>query len=134
MRTFSREHWQASLKAWEDGDFSDEWKPYRHAAAMRGMIYPPDGTKWDGWDEDEPSQRALLIRAIRECPRTLMAAIESSSTWSEVVGAVIRERQWAEDMALLRESDRRRAKQEYPDAAEARVAWASLRELMGSHR
>ena len=66
MRTFSSTHWQAALDAWTAGDFSDEWRPYRHEAAMRGMIYPPEGTRFDSWDDPEPSQRALLARPL-EC-------------------------------------------------------------------
>src|SRR5512146_1944784 len=90
--TFSRSHWEAALQAWQDGEFSDEWKPWRHEAAMRGMIYPPEGTKWDSWEDDEPSQRAMLIRAIRETPSLLHTAIARSRSWYDVIAYIVRER------------------------------------------
>lgn len=92
MRTFDRTHWEAALQAWTEGDFSDEWREFRHAAVMRGMIYPPEGTNWDSWEDDEPSQRAILIRAIRETPTLLMRAIANSRTWGDVIAYVIRRR------------------------------------------
>lgn len=92
MRTFNRVDWEASLGEWGAGDFSDEWKPYRHQAAMRGIIYPPTGTKWDSWEDDEPSQRAVLIRAIRETPRLLERCIAHAGSWSEVVSRLMAER------------------------------------------
>ena len=92
MRTYNRADWEAALQAWDDGQFSREWREFRHAAAMRGMIYPPEGTKWDSWEDDEPSQRAILIRAIRETPTMLMQAIANSRSWGDVIGYVIRRR------------------------------------------
>jgi len=92
MRTFSRANWQEAQALWREGEFSDEWKPYRHEAAMRGMLYPPTGTKYDGWDEDEPSQRAVLIRAIRETPQALHLAIARSHTWSQVIAILLGQR------------------------------------------
>jgi hypothetical protein len=103
MRTFSREHWLQAQAEWEAGDFSSEWKPYRHAAAMRGFIYPPEGSKWDSWDDDEPSQRAVLIRFIRERPHSLMASINRCSSWHQVIGEQLRESDWLAEQAVLDE-------------------------------
>lgn len=86
MRTFSRDQWTEAQELWLD--FSDEWKPYRHQAAMRGMLYPPDGTRFDSWEDDEPSQRAQLIRAIRETPLLLRQAIGRCSSWFDVIAYV----------------------------------------------
>lgn len=86
MRTFSRDQWEDAQAQWLD--FSDDWKPFRHEAAMRGMLFPPDGTRFDSWDDDEPSQRAQLIRAIRETPKLLHQAIARSRTWFEVIAYV----------------------------------------------
>lgn len=91
-RTFSRSHWEAALEAWDAGKFSDEWKPYRHEAAMRGMIYPPEGSRFDSWEDDDPSERAMLIRAIRETPNLLHRAIAERKSWSGVVAYIVRER------------------------------------------
>ena len=91
-RTFSRDHWEAAQQAWKDGHFSDEWKPFRHEAAMRGIIYPPDGTRFDSWEDDDPSERAMLIRAIRETPNLLHRAIAERRSWAGVVAYIVRER------------------------------------------
>lgn len=92
IRTFRREDLDASHAAWDAGDFSDEWKPFRHQAAMLGMIYPPEGTKWDNWEDDQPSQRAMLIRAIRETPTLLSKCIVRSRSWGQVIAELVKER------------------------------------------
>lgn len=91
-RTVTRERWEAAQAAWAAGDFSDEWKPWRHLAAMKaGIVDPPTGTKWDDWTDDEPSQRAMLIRAIRETPEALRVAIARAPrpTWEAVLADVL---------------------------------------------
>ena len=103
MRTFSRDQWTEAQALWDDGHFSDEWKLFRHQAAMRGMLYPPAGTQFDSWEDDEPSQRAMLIRAIRETPTLLMAAINHSKSWGEVVAYVLRRRdEWRDELNYRR--------------------------------
>jgi hypothetical protein len=52
---------------------------------MRGIIFPPEGTRWDSWGDDSPSQRAIVIRAIRETPDLLLVAVSRSSNWGGVV-------------------------------------------------
>jgi hypothetical protein len=86
MKTYGRDAYLEADRLWRD--FSDEWDPWRLLAAERGMLYPPSGTALDQWDDDEPSQRAMLIRAIRESPTLLGMAIGSSSSWGEVVAYV----------------------------------------------
>lgn len=92
MRTFARDDWLRSQEEWTAGEFSDEWKPFRHRAAMRGMIFPPDGSRWDGWEDEHPSQRAMLIRAIRETPKLLGECIDRSRSWWEVIDKLTRAR------------------------------------------
>lgn len=94
-RTFTREQIEASRTAWAAGDFSPEWKPWRHLAAMEaGIIMPPSGTRWDSWDDEEPSERALLVRAMRDTPDALRRAIRTPGVhaWSNVVAILIRGR------------------------------------------
>ena len=127
MRTFSQEHWSGALEAWTDGEFSDEWKPYRHQAAMRGMIYPPEGTKWDSWEDDEPSQRAMLIRGIRETPTLMHEAISRSRTWGDVVAYIIHRRdEWRDELA---DKDRETARR-HLDEPDARQATSSLKAII----
>lgn len=102
MRTFSRAAFDEAARLWADGEFSDEWKPYRHRAAMRGFIYPPDGTKWDSWSDDEPSQRAMLVRAIRETPKLLEAAIDRSGSWGEAIAFLLARRdEWRDELDVV---------------------------------
>jgi hypothetical protein len=114
QRTYSRQVIEESRAAWDAGDFSAEWKPWRHMAAMvAGIIYPPDGTKWDSWGDDSPSQRAMLVKAMRESPEALRAAIRAARrpTWSAVLDEMLRvwgERGERVDEAI-RDNDRERA-------------------------
>ena len=79
--------------------FSGEWEPFRKAAAGVGIIYPPGGTDMDSWDDEHPSQRAMLIRAIRETPDLLLWAIRGSrgddrraSSWFAIIERLLGER------------------------------------------
>lgn len=112
MRTFSRDQWTEAQQLWLD--FPDEWKPWRHKAAMRGMLYPPEGTRWDSWDDDEPSQRAILIRAIRETPKMLDQAIARCKSWHDVIAYIMaRHTEWREGLnERQREAARQRAAEE----------------------
>jgi hypothetical protein len=74
------------------------------------MIYPPSGTNLDSWEDEEPSQRAILIRAIRETPKLLASAIDTSRNWHDVVAKIMRAhedfRETANRAARQREWDR----------------------------
>jgi hypothetical protein len=61
------------------------------AAMEAGIIYPPEGTGWDQWDDDHPSQRAILIRAIRETPVLLERCIREARqpSWAVVIEALL---------------------------------------------
>jgi hypothetical protein len=120
VRTFSRSHWEAALEAWDAGGFSDEWKPFRHQAAMRGIIYPPDGTKWDSWEDENPSERAILIRAIRETPALLREAIARRDSWAGVVQYVVHRRDaWRAELA---EAERDEPDPDLPSQRESTIA------------
>ena len=129
MRTFSRSDWDEAQGLWTD--FSDEWKTYRHQAAMRGMLYPPEGTKWDDWSDDNPTQRAMLVRAIRETPQLLSIAISKSRTWAEVIAYVIKRRdEWRDELAE-RERMLIRHRAEEPDARQATSSLKAIMERIG---
>lgn len=127
MRTYSRSDWNAALQAWDDGEFNDEWREVRHNAAMGGIIFPPAGTKWDSWEDDSPSQRAILIRAIRETPRLLDSCIVGAKSWSEVIGRLTTARdEWRAELdAKEREAERQR-REENPDHEEAVMTLKSV--------
>lgn len=99
MRTFSKASWDDAQAQWKAGQFSAEWRDYRHQAAMRGMIYPPEGSRHDSWDDDRPSQRAILIRAIRETPSLMKEAVDRSSSWRDVIAYILARRdEWRDDL------------------------------------
>lgn len=84
--TYTAEQIAEARGLW-DG-FSAEWEPCR-ALAMRGpgIIYPPDGDAYDSWADAHPSQRAILVRAIRETPDLLRWAIRGAQepSWRVVI-------------------------------------------------
>ena len=124
-RRVTKDQLDASRAAWSAGEFSDEWIPWRALAAKAaGIIDPPEGTRWDQWDDEQPSERALLIRAIRETPMTLRAALTSGKcfTWAQVVRVVLQRRDaFAEaiDRRELDDADRRRDEPTRAEAAES---------------
>lgn len=119
MRTYSREAFLAAKAAWETGDFSEEWTAYRVRAADRGMLYPPEGTRWDSWEDDSPSQRAMLVRAIRETPALLISAIDRSRSWYEVIEKLNAGRDRLREDATLREKDAEWERQGYRGQVES---------------
>jgi uncharacterized membrane protein YccC len=89
MRTFSQADWTRALEEWEDGEFSDEW------------------------DDEEPTQRAILIRAIRETPKLLNDAIAKNKSWHDVIDYIMRKHEtWRaelNDRERLAQRDREEA-------------------------
>jgi len=132
MTTYSQEQWADAQAAWEKGEFSPEWKPWRHEAAMEaGIIFPPDGTKWDSWEDDSPSQRAMLYRAICETPELLHEAIRRSKahpSWSTVLGFLLGGRD--EMRQRLDEEDRDRERREEGDRVDHRQSVMVLSEVL----
>lgn len=104
-RTYRYEDIEAARHQWDAGKFSPEWDAYRRLAANSGIIYPPDGSRWDNWEDDNPSQRAILIRAIRETPELLRSSIVGARSWGEVIKRLLRGRDEIREDATLRERD-----------------------------
>ncbi|HEY3414126.1 MAG TPA: hypothetical protein VGM51_13885, partial [Armatimonadota bacterium] len=57
-----------------------------------GIVYPPTGTSLDSWEADNPSQRAVLIRAIREQPGLLSTCFRGSKSWGDIIAKLLRRR------------------------------------------
>lgn len=87
MRTYDRATFVASKEAWRD--FGWQWQELRRIAADRGFIFPPAGTKHDDRDADQPSQRAIIWRALVDNPEQTRAIVSRSSSWSQVVDRII---------------------------------------------
>lgn len=130
----SREMLDDSRSAWDAGGFSDEWKPWRRMAATRaGILFPPDGTAQDSWDDDSPSQRAILIRAIRETPQLLRRSIEAPGvrTWGDVINRLLGGRDAMRDELDRAEELEARRRSGEPSRTEAAEA---LRSILGGTR
>jgi hypothetical protein len=53
----------------------------------------------DSWEDDQPTQRAVLIRAIRETPELLERCMRKAHSWEEVIGRLFKARdEWREDL------------------------------------
>lgn len=128
MRTYSRESFTEAGRLWIEGQFSKEWKPWRHRAAMRGFIYPPVGTAMDSWGDDEPSQRAVIVRAIRETPKLLTRAIDHSRSWGEVYAYLIKHLN--EDRDLAEQADRETARRRLEAEGGPREAASSIKAIL----
>lgn len=99
MKTFGRETWETAQAAWTAGEFSSEWRDLRHVMALNGAIFPPAGTALDSWDDDPPSQRAIIIRAIRDTPTLLRRCAIGCPSWSVLVVRLMRSvNEWREDV------------------------------------
>lgn len=104
-RTFSREAFLHSQQLWKDGGFGPEWAFYRQRAADRGFIFPPTGSKYDSIEDDQPTQRAVVYRALDETPELLVRAISLARSWSNVVAVLLQGRDGMREDADLREKD-----------------------------
>ena len=97
QRTFTRERLDAAQAAWTawESDASagmiSEWIPWRKLASQVGIIDPPAGDRYDTWTDGDPSQLAILTRAIRETPELLEAALMAPNvrSWFDVIGLLL---------------------------------------------
>jgi len=104
QRTYDHATYVRSRDAWDAGMFGAEWPDWRNIAGKAGIIFPPDGGPDDSWSDARPSQRAILIRAIRETPRMLRWALSRPGveSWGDVIGHLLRGRD-----GLAMDADRR---------------------------
>lgn len=130
MRTFSREAWQDAEKAWCElmprASQRARWSKVRAAAAERGILYPPTGTRWDSWADPQPSQFALIARESVDNPARLMAAIARSWSWSQVIARIVRQRDDVYEDTLLREKDAAWERAKEPTHAEAAMSVGAI--------
>ena len=130
MKTYSRDTYTRARQAWRDGNFGREWWPVARLARDRGFIFPPDGTAHDDRDDEHPSQRAIVYRAIRDNPTRLATIVGRSRSWTQVViGIISMESGLREDAALL-EDDAAWERKDFPDRkAAAETIGAIMRRL-----
>ena len=125
--TFSKATYLRSRDAWDAGRFGSEWADCRGQAAKAGIVFPPDGAPDDSWADASPSQRAILIRAIRETPRLLRRAIAADGvrSWSDVIERLLLGR----DLRMGRVEDR---EADWATTRARRGAMTPLAETLGA--
>lgn len=134
-RTVTREQLDAARAAWDAGDFSPEWQPWRElAATSAGIIDPPDSSGSDQWGDADASDRVLLVRAIRENPNALRSALTSGEvhSWRQVVRLVVRELDRRAGEAEERAHRERMARGAEPSRAEAAAILAALEAMVAA--
>lgn len=129
-RTYRPADLAESRRRWAEGEFGVEWQPYRRLAAERGFIFPPEGSRWDSWEDDEPSQRAIVYRAIEDMPRLLSEAIRTSRGWGQVVARLMRDLARIREDAGLAERDAEWARAGQPTRREALESYAEITRRM----
>lgn len=135
VRTYDRETWQRAMAAWDAGRFSSEWADWRNLAGKAGIIFPPDGSPDDSWADARPSQRAMVVRAIRETPRLLRWALTRPgvSSWGDVIEHLLSGRD-----AMALEADTREAEwnavKRSPDPVGIGDVMSTLRDSLGVER
>ena len=126
VRTFSRSDWDAAQRGWSDGQFSPEWRDLRRRMAEQGCIFPPSGDRYDSWEDDSPSQRAILIRAVRETPELLARCARGARSWHELVSRLARARdEWREEQSA-EELEQRRLNAAGPSRTAAAESLAAI--------
>jgi hypothetical protein len=107
VRTFDQATYLRARSAWDAGRFGSEWADWRLLAAKAGILFPPDGSPDDSWGADSPSQRAIIVRAIRETPRLLRWAIGGRQvrSWGDVIERLLMGRDLMALDADQRETD-----------------------------
>lgn len=133
--TFDRDTWHRAMDAWAAGGFSPEWADWRLLAARAGVIFPPSGTAEDSWADARPSQRALVVRAMRETPRLLRWAIARPGvrSWGDVLEHLLSARDELALDAEAREREWRAVKRGEPPAR-LRDVLATIGDSLGGPR
>lgn len=131
MRTFDRETYQRAEWEWFTGDFGWEWSGLRRIASEQGFIFPPVGTKHDQRDADEPSQRAIIYRALVDNPSRTEDIVRRSHSWNEVVAGIFgMERRLADDADEL-ERDIAWERKDEPNDKEAAMTLKAILNRIG---
>lgn len=131
-RTFSRADWIASSETWLD--YGPRWAHIRHVARQAGMLYPPAGSIQDDRDAAQPSQRAIVWRALEDNPAELEAIVRRSRSWSGVVDRIIGMEGRLRADADYAERDAAWDRDQAPDHREAAMSLAAILERIEASR
>ncbi len=119
MRTYSRETYIGAKAAWDDGQFGPEWREVRRISWARGFPYPPEGTREDDREVENPSQRAIIWQALDWRPEKTVEIVRTSKSWWQVVERIMAQEEGLREDADIgqKEADYERA--ERPEGREA---------------
>ncbi len=121
--TYSGSQMVAAERAWSSYP-PWTWDPWRELAKKADIIFPPSGSLADSCDVPQPSQRAIIVRAMCDTPDLLRWAILGAEpSWRSVVGRVFSGLDEMREQAdVLDTADERRHFDEQPSLDEARKA------------
>lgn len=132
MKTYDRDTYVRACAAWEDGEFGSEWAEVRRISWEHGFPFPPVGTSFDQFDDDQPSQRAIVYQWLDWRPSDTTRIVAQSTSWFEVVRKLAALGERVRDDANLADKDAAWAKAQLPTAREASAAIASTFERVAS--
>lgn len=87
MRTMDASSYRRLTEAWST--FGPRWAEIRRVVASWPSPFPPSGESTDDRDDPEPSQRAIVWRALDWRPAETLAIIRRCRSWSQVIAAII---------------------------------------------
>ncbi len=121
--TYSKPQMVAAKRAWSSYP-PLTWNPWHELAKKAGIVFPPSGSLGDSCDVPQPSQRAIIVRAMRDTPLLLRWAILGAEpSWCSIVGRVFSGLDEMREQAdVLDAADERRHFEEQPSHDEARKA------------
>lgn len=134
MRTYDRDTFVRARAAWEEGEFGSAWSELRRLAWERGFPFPPAGTKWDDRDDPEPSQRAIIHRALVDRPRDTIATVARSRSWGQVVAGILQTEDRLREDADLVDREAEYDRTERPTYREAVMSIAGILERIEASR
>ena len=116
-RTYSRDDWFRAKAEWDC--YGPRWHGVRKMAADQGILFPPSGSAHDDRDAAEPSQRAIVWRAMQDNPSELARIIGRSRSWNGVIAGIIGLESRLREDADWRDRDTAADKDDQPTHREA---------------
>lgn len=116
MRTYIRADLDAARLAWSD--FGPEWRELRTLMADR-TIFPPFGSPTDDRDDAEPSQRAIIFRALDFRHASTLALARRSRSWGELIARILAEENGIRELTALDEREVAWHREQAPSARQA---------------
>lgn len=134
MRTYDRATFQAAKEAWESGGYGWQWQRIRRLAAEQGYLYPPTGSRHDDRDAENPSQRAIVWRALEDNAAELERIVSRARSWSGVVDRIIGYEARLRTDADYVERDVEWERKDHPDHRQAVQSLAGILERIEASR